>query len=81
MAMQQNARIILVIVAASIAASACGVKSSPQRRPDGTYSHQYPEALPPLEVKQPAEPEGQPPSAPAIQPGAVYPNTAPAAGR
>ncbi len=75
MTMQHNARVFLVIVAASVAVSACGVKSVPQQRPDATYSKQYPEALPPLKVTPPAE---EPTPAPTYRPDAAYPNTAPA---
>ncbi len=81
MTMQHNARILLAIVAASLAVSACGVKSSPQRPEGATYSQQYPEALPPLVVEQPvAKPTQQRSLGPALQPGADYPKTARPAG-
>ncbi len=73
---------MLIIVALMVASlSACGVKSSPLQPEGATYSQQYPAALPPMKATQPvAKSPQQRPLAPAVQPGAVYPNTARPAG-
>ena len=81
MTMQHNALNLLAIFTASLAVLACGVKSSPQQPEGAVFSQQYPAALPQLVVTEPVINQMQQRSlAPAVQPGAVYPNTTRPAG-